>query len=253
MALKLIKKTLNINPFKFNLIHFIPDQKPHSYAIFTHGYTASKGDCLPWANRLSDNGFACSIFDLPGHHLGSYNSVSSFEDFTGNTHTLFAHVLSDLKEHTETTTDRLILGGHSLGALLSLKALNLPDLQNYDLYAIAVGLGQNLNVSTHLFNTSFYEKTLNLRNQLVDECLHHEKMFPWIKQEKENLELKDKKIHLITGQDDVVVGKDGMKTFGERLAKTNTVTMNEPVKLPHHEPTLASPHIYSFIKKELNL
>ena len=57
-------------------------------------------------------------------------------------------------------------------------------------------------------------------------------------------------IHLITGIDDLVVGNDGMERFAEALAlQNNTVTIEKPNKLPHHEPQLAAVHIKNVLKK----
>jgi hypothetical protein len=147
----------------------------------------------------------------------------------------------------------LILGGHSLGALLSLKALNITEFEKYNKIAIAVGYGIGQHKNTHLFETSFYQKTLNIRRQLVSAALDSDKMFAWIKEEKLKQEIQNQRIHLITGQDDVVVGEGGMEALKFDLeSKGNEVTSSEPKKLPHHEPTLASTHVFNFLRREFN-
>ena len=51
----------------------------------------------------------------------------------------------------------------------------------------------------------------------------------------------------------MVVGAGGQEALLANLEKLgNIVTMKEPKKLPHHEPSLAAAHIYAFLKEELN-
>ncbi|MAX66930.1 MAG: hypothetical protein CME66_08335 [Halobacteriovoraceae bacterium] len=255
MSVKLIKKTLSNKFFSFNAIAFIPSQETQilsQWAVFTHGYTASKSDCINWAQRLSDIGVPVCIFDLPGHHLGSFNKVASFEVFKDHAHECFSDAYHFLQENLESECKKLILGGHSLGALLSLKALDLANFTTLEPLAIGVGIGIGQHKTTHLFETSFYEKTLNIRRQLVDENLDSDLVFPWIKDEKLSLDITQKHIHLITGKDDVVVGEGGMEALRFNLeAQGNIVTINEPNKLPHHEPSMAATYIYNYVKKEV--
>lgn len=259
MSVQIIKKTLNNNYFTFNAFAFIPADGPSAppvrseWALFTHGYTASKSDCINWAQRLSESGIPCCIFDLPGHHLGGLNSIPSFEVFRDKSTECFIDAFKFLQELTESDCERLILGGHSLGALLSLKALELEMFASYNPLAIGVGLGISQHTTQHLFESSFYQKTLNIRRQLVDKNIDSDLIFPWIKEEKLNLDLKDKRIHLITGQDDVVVGEGGMQALAFNLNINNDVSTFEPRKLPHHEPSMAASQIFSFLKKELSL
>ncbi len=252
MSVTITKSIIKNKHFTFNCMHFVPE-KYDKIALFTHGYTANKSDCISWATRLSDKGFACSIFDLPGHYLGSYNEVKSFDSFKENAHLCFIDVFQDLRQYAQKNCESLILGGHSLGALLSLKASNIKDFEAYNLKVISVGLGLNLNVKGHLFNSDFYEKTLHIRNQFVSPELHSNFVFPWIQEEKKSLELSGKRIHMITGKDDVVVGKDGMQNMASILSANNMVSTAEPTRLPHHEPSMASSYIVSFVKKEFNL
>ena len=253
MPVKLHKKTLENKNFKFNAIAFIPPEPLNIAAVFTHGYTASKNDCVNWAQRLSDANIPTIIFDLPGHHLGSFHGVDSFEQFQNHAHECFQTAFEYLNELAP-EIEQVVLGGHSLGALLSVHALELDIFNSLQPICIGVGLGISQHKSTHLFETSFYEKTLNIRRQLVDEKLDSDLVFPWIKQAKLDLDITQKRVHLITGQDDVVVGEGGMEALEFHLKSLgNQVSSTEPRKLPHHEPAAAATHIYSFLKKELQL
>jgi pimeloyl-ACP methyl ester carboxylesterase len=259
MSVKIIKKTLNNDYFQFNAFAFMPshdqDAPPvrNEWAIFTHGYTASKSDCLSWAQRLSEAGIPVCLFDLPGHHLGSLNNVNSFDEFKNHSVECFIDAYKFLQKLEAPKCNRVILGGHSLGALLSIKASNLDYFRDLNPLAIGIGLGISQHKTQHLFETSFYQKTLNIRRQLVDESIDSDFVFPWINEEKNNISISGVRIHLITGQDDVVVGTGGMEALAERLKNDNNVTTFEPKKLPHHEPGLASSQIISFLKKELPL
>lgn len=260
MSTKIIKKTLENKYFKFNSFCFIPSQEDQTdktkniWALFTHGYTASKSDCIAWAQRLSEIGISVCIFDLPGHHLGSLNFVNSFEDFKEHAVECFEDAFDFLTQEAAHPCEKLILGGHSLGALLSLKSLELTKFDQLEKLAIGVGIGISQHKTTHLFESSFYEKTLNIRRQLVDKTIDSDLVFPWIKEEKLNLDMTQKRIHLITGEDDVVVGEGGMEAMSFNLTSLgNHVTTQAPRKLPHHEPSLAGTYINSFVKKEFNL
>lgn len=263
VSVKLFKKTLSNQYFSFDAIAMLPskDQYPElkpQWGIFTHGYTASKADCLSWAQRLADNGAPAVFFDLPGHFLGSFKEVNSFEDFKEHVEECFIDAYQFLEECLTTTSfnstpTQVILGGHSLGAMLSLKALNLPFFDSKKCLAICVGLGISQSNDTHLFESSFYQKTLNIRRQLVSPAIDSDLIFPWIKDEKVNVNLKSKRIHLITGQDDLVVGKGGMQALEKNLEELdNIVTSQEPKRLPHHEPSMAASYINAFLRKELN-
>jgi hypothetical protein len=114
---------------------------------------------------------------------------------------------------------------------------------------VAVGIGIGQRQAAHLFETAFYEKTLSIRRQLVSPNLDSKEVFAWLKEAKENMVLSNQRIHMITGEDDIVVGNLGMEVFQEILEKQgNVVTTDKPKRLPHHEPALASAHIYSFLK-----
>ena len=88
-----------------------------------------------------------------------------------------------------------------------------------------------------------------LRGQLVCKTLAPEVMFPWIKEEKLNLEVSRLNIFMLNGEDDLVVGKDGDVRFKEFLeAHGNIVELERPKKLAHHMPEHAAPHIKKFFK-----
>lgn len=270
LAMKIIKTTLDYLDQKTNALIFIPADKfddastseiVPTFAIFTHGYTADKGSIINWPIRLTEAGVGCILFDLPGHYLGNFSEVEDFEYFKNHGHELFLKAFLELKKkfkeelplHEHLLDEdklKLVLGGHSLGAMLSLKALMMPEFKNYEKLSISVGLGMApLNV-VHIFDTPFYKATLKIREQLVSKALNPENVFPWIKEEKNIFEIHNQRIHLITGLDDMVVGEDGMERFTESLVtKNNSVTMEKPTKLPHHEPQLAAAHIKKFLKK----
>jgi len=241
--------------FKVHAFAFIPEKnkQKNEWALFTHGYTSHKGDCLNWATRLVENGVPVMIFDQPGHFLGSFEEISSWENFRDHSHELFLVAFEKLKELLNDDPTSLILGGHSLGAFQSMRALDLIEFKNYEKISVAVGIGIGQRQATHLFETAFYEKTLAVRRQLVSKHLDPKTVFSWLKTEKENMTLSHQRLHLITGEDDVVVGAGGLEAMIEILEKNhNQVTWEKPKKLPHHEPGLASAHLYAFLKNHFS-
>ncbi len=260
MSSKVVCTELSLPWFQVNALAFIPSidkQIKSQWALFSHGYTSHKGDCLNWAARLVEIGVPCMIFDQPGHYLGSFHEVSSFEDFTQHVHELFGEAFGRLQNLLDQhlgfgqfpAPTTVILGGHSLGAYTSIRALELPAFQNYKRLAIGIGIGIGQRQATHLFETAFYEKTLSIRRQLVSPALDSKAVFSWLKTSKENMTISNERIHLITGEDDVVVGNGGMEALLEVLEKNgNVVTWEKPKRLPHHEPGAATAHIYSFLK-----
>ena len=261
MSAKVICTELILPWFQVNALAFIPSTQntdfKSEWAIFTHGYTSHKGDCLNWATRLVEVGVPCLIFDQPGHYLGSFNEVSSLEEFKLHAHELFSEAYGRLQALLEQhvgfnqfpANTSIILGGHSLGAYTSIKALDLNCFKNLNRVAIGVGIGIGQRQATHLFETAFYEKTLSIRRQLVSPHLDSKEIFAWIKASKENISISGERIHLITGEDDIVVGAGGLEAFIDVLEKnSNQVTWERPKRLPHHEPATATPHIYAFLK-----
>lgn len=240
---------------------FLPDPtvelKP-ALGLITHGYTSHKGPLLNWAARLAEEGMASVLFDLPGHYLGGFCEVQSLSVFQDHAHQLFEAAHQELCAHLHEARPldhhileeaELVLMGHSLGGLLSLKALKLPTFASKTKQAICVGLGLPPIGKTHLFSSSFYKSTLHLRAQLVSKALDPDQVFPWIKKAKEELTLGDQKIHFITGQDDLVVAEDGTERFAELLkVQGNQVSIERPTKLPHHQPELAAGHIKKYLK-----
>lgn len=262
--MKILKDTLDYQDQKTNIFYFLPDldvTHAKTFAIFLHGYTADKSSILNWAVRLSEVGVSCAIFDAPGHYLGSFCEVESFQHFKEHSHELFIDAFNGLKEKYETEYPlnkddlfnedfELVLGGHSMGALLSIKAMTLPFFKPFKKRVIGVGIGMAPKKVVHLFDTPFYKATLNVRNQLVSPELHSDNVFPWIKEEKEKIQIENETIYLLTGEDDLVVGNDGMERFNEvLLSRGNKVKMEKPTKLPHHEPNLAAGHIKKYFKE----
>ena len=260
--MKISKLQLDYQNQKTNALIFLPEVEIRPvFAIFTHGYTADKSSILNWPIRLTEVGVSCILFDLPGHYLGNYSEVEDFEHFKNHGHELFYSAFLSLKKAfseefplsdylLETDQLKIVVSGHSLGALLSIKALKIPEFKDFQKVSIAIGLGMAPKDIVHLFDTPFYKATLNIREQFVSQALRPDNVFPWIKEEKSLLDIRDVAVHLITGADDMVVGEDGMERFMQHLLiQNNTVTMDKPTKLPHHEPQLAATHIKKYLKK----
>ena len=235
------------------------DEMVDTIGVFTHGYTSHKASILNWPLRLAEDGIPCILFDLPGHYLGTFSEVESFEAFKLNAPLMFGSALDAMKECLDDQsvpfelapqTQKLIVGGHSLGALLSLMSLSTERIQEFDTrQCVAVGFGLPPEGVTHVFDTPFYRSTLNVRGQLVSPALKPDIMFPWIKEEKEKLDLMGEDIYLLTGEDDVVVGKDGTERLAQQLESLgNRVIVEKPKKLGHHLPENAAPHIRKYLR-----
>ena len=234
-----------------NALLLLPEQPSKTLALLCHGYTSSKFSILSWASRLAEENVPTLIFDIPGHYLGNFSEVESFDEFKTSAHELFSEAFEAASSHLASPASRLIIGGHSLGGLLALKAIEEPVFANIEKIALGVGLGLAPKDVVHIFDTPFYKSTLKLREQLVSKELKPDNVFPWIKDEKESLTLTRQRIHLITGEDDVVVGEDGMERFATYLESLgNIVSMEKPKKLAHHIPENAAPHIKKFFKDE---
>ncbi|MBH46575.1 MAG: hypothetical protein CME71_00220 [Halobacteriovorax sp.] len=229
----------------------LPEQHLGRIALLCHGYTSHKGSLLAWATRLAEEKIPTMIFDVPGHYLGNFSEVDNFSDFKSSAHELFQEAYEQALLELNFAPERVILGGHSLGALLALKALDLSCFSRLQKIAIGVGLGMPPQGVVHIFDTPFYKSTLKLREGLVSPALKPDNVFPWIKEEKENLAISQKRIHLISGEDDMVVGEDGMERFAKHLEKYgNDVSIEKPKRLAHHVPENAAPHIKKFLKDQ---
>lgn len=263
MSISLIKFTLPYESGQTNGFVFLPDpsmEVKRGFGVFTHGFTSHKGSILNWCTRLAEEGMACALFDLPGHYLGNFCEVTDFERFKVDAPKLFVSAFLVLKNefkahfplydhYLNADEMKLVIGGHSLGALLSLHAYSLPEFSEFERVGICVGLGMPPEGMTHLFDTAFYKSTLNVRAQLVSPELDPDVVFPWIKKDKEDLVLSGARLHFITGEDDLVVGKTGSEQLVDSLiGKGNNVTIEKPARLGHQVPEMAAPHIKKFLK-----
>ena len=113
MSSKVICLELSVPWFQVNALAFIPspDKTPikSEWALFSHGYTSHKGDCLNWATRLVEAGVPCMIFDQPGHYLGSFHEIASFEDFKENDAIEFKNeTISEIKKILNSISNKKI-------------------------------------------------------------------------------------------------------------------------------------------------
>lgn len=263
--LSVLKKTIPYRDQHTHALVFLPDPSADikkGVGIFTHGYTSHKGSILNWPVRLAEEGLPCILFDLPGHYLGNFSEVHDFDHFKSHGHELFEAAFNELQknfceqyplyEHYWSETDfQVVLGGHSLGALLALKALALARFAQFKRTGICVGLGLPPQGVTHIFQTPFYKSTLNIRAQLVSPALAPEAVLPWIREAKERLEISGERIHMITGKDDLVVGSAGTERLAEVLRKAGCqVSLEKPTKLPHTSPEMAAGLIKRFLRQQ---
>ena len=251
MAVKITPITLKHEKFQVKGFSFMPDSPIDGLlALGTHGYTSSKTSVLSWATRLASENCPVIIFDLPGHFLGSFEEIASFEDFTEHAHELFPMAL----DHIGLDIKKLILMGHSLGAFLSIKALAQTKLKNLETINICVGLGIHEQGKPHLMETPLYKPTLDTRRQLVSSHIPPEKMFQWLRDQKDIIKISDRQIAVINGEDDAVVGADGSQRLVDHLKELgNHVYLEAPKSLAHHKPDLAAAHIASILKKRFEI
>jgi predicted esterase len=253
MEITVNKTTLEYNAQTLNALMFLPSEPKPLIAAFTHGYTSHKGSILNWSVRLAEEGVASIIFDLPGHYLGTFSEVDSVQGFEENAPALFVSAVKELQAKLGGgAPDKIILGGHSLGALISMLSLDNEYWVDKDTVNICVGFGFPPSGVTHVFQTPFYKSTLNLRAQLVSPGLNPDETLPWINEAKRHLSLTDRRVHLITGKDDIIVGEDGSEQLRDHLLSLgNQVSLDRPNKLSHHLPENAASIIKQFVKKEL--
>ena len=242
---KITPLCLEVHGLKVNGFAYLPENPENKIAVFSHGYTSHKASILNWCTALMEKNISSLVFDLPGHLLGGFYPLISFKTFSEYTHLLFFEGLKKLlaEINLEEQNVEIFFGGHSLGGLFALKALKA-----YQGNATTIGVGLGINVNqTHLYSTKLFEKTLQIRNSYVDAKISTDKVFPWIKEQKENLNLNEKRIHLICGEDDLVVGKGGMRKLADLLSSNNEVSFDEPHRLAHHLPEHAAKLIVKFI------
>ena len=226
----------------------------HTAAVLSHGYTSHKGSILNWAFKIAELNIPSVIFDQPGHYLGSFNEVKSFDTYTKLAPHLFESASKSLEKHLQLAPEKFILGGHSLGALLSLKASEDSQyLREKNSDIICVGYGIHDQEKKHLFETPLFQETMNLRAQLISSELGPEKMLPWIKKEKLATSPAQKSIYLLAGEDDLIIdGLAGLNRAKEILeSKGSRVHIESPKKLSHHTPELAGVFIKKYLKKIL--
>lgn len=251
--LSIDKIVLTVNATKVNALLFRPPTqklKNNGLAIFTHGYTSHKGSIFTWAQKLCDDGLPTLIFDQPGHFTGSFHEVASFEDFKIDAPLLFKEALAKLTQAYPDQANKLLVGGHSLGALTSILAVQNNLFEGYQVFHCGVGFGVPPEGITHVFDTPFYQATVRARAEMVSTHLNPDTVFPWIKDQKFHLSLSGHQIHLISGEDDVVVGKEGMENFAKILTELgNNVTIDKPKKLGHHLPDMAGSFVKKYAKK----
>ena len=119
---------------------------------------------------------------------------------------------------------------------------------------VCVGLGVHQEGKPHLMETPFYKTTLDIRRQLVSNSIPPEKIFPWLRSQKDEIKISDRQFVVINGEDDAVVGMDGSQRLIDHLeASGNNVVVDHPKGLPHHKPDLAAAHIASMLKKRLEV
>lgn len=132
---------------------------------------------------------------------------------------------------------------------MAFRASNLLELAAFDKILVGMGFGMSATDGKHIFQSRFYRKTLLQREQLVSPCLRADAIFEWINLEKENIHISAQRVHLITGEDDVVVGHNGTERLRDRLQGFGIPTsMVRPKRLPHHRPDEGAVHVYSELR-----
>ena len=249
-CIEVVTETLSFKGTSTDALIFVPDAsaRAHCLGVFSHGYTSHKGSLLAWASKLGDGGLPVVLFDLPGHYLGNFSEVEDFHDFAHDAPGLFFDAYEKLEKAAgRGQAETIILGGHSLGALLSLKALG--RFVGKKTLNVCVGLGMP-GEGTHVYDTPFYRQVIDFRGSLVSKALGPQAVFPWVKREKESLCVSGATVYLLCGQDDLVVGVEGADRLKTHLeAQHNRVFLEKPRRLAHHEPEGAAVHIKRFLSE----
>lgn len=250
MKVKIIKKIIPWGYGETNAFCFLPENKKSTLAIFSHGYTSHKGAILPWALKLSQIGIPTIIFDLPGHYLGTFNEVRSFQDFTQKVHQIFFNCFKSFKEDLNFSQNiKIILGGHSLGALLALKAVD--TFKEYETLSICVGHGLSQSGESVIFDSPFFKETMHIREQLVSPALNPSNIFPWIQKQQMELSLTNQNVILIWGKDDLIISEKSVLSLKNLLEeKNNSVFLEIANRLPHNAPELASSLIKKLVREK---
>jgi hypothetical protein len=243
------------------------------FALMTHGFTSHKGSILNWAQRLCAQGICSLVFDLPGHYLGNFHDVPSFEIFKKETLQLYSEGLkkiqfwgnhffpleTDIFNPYLNSQHHLFILGHSLGALMGLRVLSEKIFHDIKITYVGVGLSfsfsDDISGTSHILETDFYKKTLMVREQLVHPVLQPKVVFPWIKSTKEKIisHITGQEIYLITGEDDVVATPKQVEHLGKSLQENgNWVKVIVEKKLSHHLPENAARMIAQIAKEKLN-
>ncbi len=236
--MKIEKKLLETNHIKTTALVY-EGSKPLC-CLFTHGYSSSKQDHVAWMMKCLELDVSCVIFDLPNHLLGNSNSVN-LENFEQECHLLF------LEARKFFNHQNFIYGGFSLGSLLALKAASiLPPLK-----VLVAGLGYDPNYEKHLYEYPPFAFLLKFRSALI-ENLDTKKVFQWVQEEKKKLQIKNQDLVLISGEDDQVVGKQGMEELIKLLGPDNFYQVIKPQHLPHHLPHQVASYLPDLLKSVLN-
>ena len=111
MSFQIQKITLKTDNLESNALYFCPQTCNDNYAaVFTNGYTSHKGSILPWAQKMMEINIPTILFDLPGHFLGSFHEVTTFEDFKNETPELFNQAHQFLGENKSSLLEDTALG-----------------------------------------------------------------------------------------------------------------------------------------------
>lgn len=245
------KKVLRLQKWKVEAFFFLPTEIKsfETVALFTHGYTADKSTLLNWGVQLSNRNIPTVLFDLPGHYLGSFNEVDSFQEFNQHVHRLYESAMKEFEQLIPSEKiENVVIGGHSLGGLISLRASELKIFKKLQRWIIPVGYGI-AKEGNHPLLSNFFQPFLKVRKELVSSAIAPEIVLPWIESNKSSVQCKDERIHLISGKDDVITTADAAQRAVSLLGQHNNVSSDFPDHLPHHLPELAIRNILQFLRK----